>query len=162
MTKKSNEGTGTLFPPELKAVTSRLKGKEPELDEAVSREDKAPKGAKRKAHEQPVVLQTLRQEIIKIVRAELDAVSARQPAPNLLTIELPPVPPVKLTSRTGRKVSPQRRAKLATNCDAELARLFEEWRIKRGLALNRALDAALWHLLGKPPLSFQIDVKGKE
>jgi hypothetical protein len=40
MTKKINEGSGTLISPELKAVVGRLKEKEPELTAIVRRGNK--------------------------------------------------------------------------------------------------------------------------
>jgi hypothetical protein len=47
MTKKINEGTGTLISPEFKAVVDRLKEKEPELEAIAKR------GRKRKKRARP-------------------------------------------------------------------------------------------------------------
>ena len=161
MKKKSNEGNGVLFPPELREVTGRLKDKEPELDALVTRESQRETGetrvdTKKKARDRLVITAVLRKEIVEIVRAEIAAMSDIQIGQNIQTIEVPPRPAEKVPSKkSSRKVSPEKREKIATNCDAELLRLFTEWRTKRGLALNRALDAALWHFLSKPKLSFE-------
>ena len=41
MTKKSDKGHGVSFSPEFREIVRRLKDKEPELDEIVSREGSA-------------------------------------------------------------------------------------------------------------------------
>lgn len=117
---------------------------------------------KKKTRDAPVVTEELRKEILATVRAELAARPSGEISSDLATIELPPRPAEKIPGKSGRKVSPERREKIATNCDAELLRLFTEWSTKRGLALNRALDAALWHFLGKPRLSFEISKESED
>ena len=46
MTKKINEGSGTLISPEFKAVVDRLKEKEPELDAIAKRSQKRKRRAR--------------------------------------------------------------------------------------------------------------------
>jgi len=72
-------------------------------------------------------------------------------------VELPPTPKKVRSEKTGRPVEAGSRVKLAGTCDVELARLFHEWRIARGLDLSRGLDVVLWNFLGEPRLSFEWD-----
>jgi len=97
-------------------------------------------------------------EIIQIVRAELNAAMKSLQAVPISPKdkpELAPAPPERIMGEHGKKVNPGKRVKIAGTADAELVRLFEQWRQERGITLSRALDAALWHFLGKPALSFE-------
>ena len=77
-------------------------------------------------------------------------------------MELPPLP-TKEKGEKGRPVGKGERVKLAGTCDKALAQRLEGWRKERGMSLSRAIDTALWHFLGKPPLSFEIsEVSDKE
>jgi len=98
-------------------------------------------------------------EIIQIVQAELKtAMESLQAIPESPKqgLELAPAPPERIMGEYGKKVNPGKRVKIAGTADAELVRLLEQWRQEKGITLSRALDAALWHFLGKPKLSFEI------
>jgi hypothetical protein len=100
-------------------------------------------------------------EIIHLVQTEFHRlihspdISIHRQAPDESTYDLPPTPQDKITGASGRPVNPGKRVKIAGTVDAELDRLFQEWRDSRGMSLSRALDTALWHFLGKPKLSFE-------
>jgi len=95
----------------------------------------------------------MREEIRQIVRKEIKSVTESQSLPKD-QIELPPVPG-KVTGPHGKPVGEGGRVKIAGTCDKELFTLLEAWRKAKGITLSRALDAALWNFLGKPPLSFE-------
>jgi hypothetical protein len=99
------------------------------------------------------ISEAMKAEIRSIVREELQASSQ----PPVAQLELPPLIDTdkKVLSERGHKMAPAKRPKIAGTVDAELLRLFEDWRKERGISLSRALDTALWHLLGKPKLSFE-------
>jgi hypothetical protein len=98
-------------------------------------------------------------EIIEIVRQEMQAMMEIQAVPKLQTeaLDLPPMPSEKIKGEHGKPINPGKRTKIAGTVDAELERLFQEWREDKGkgITLSRALDVALWHFLGKPKLSFE-------
>jgi hypothetical protein len=101
--------------------------------------------------------ETWRRQIIQIVQTEIQAMFQSQTVPKLqaATPDLPPTPPEKIPGEKGRPVNPGGRAKIAGTVDKRLEELFQEWRESKGITLSRALDAALWHFLGKPKLSFE-------
>jgi hypothetical protein len=70
--------------------------------------------------------------------------------------------PKNFRGEKGRPVNPGKRTKIAGTVNAELERLFQEWRESRGITLSRALDAALWHFLGKPKLSFETSYRNAQ
>jgi len=100
---------------------------------------------------------TMREEIRSIVREEIQASTMFQIL-QISQIDLPPEVSTdqKILSEKGHKQAPVKRPKIAGTVDAELMRRLEEWRKERGISLSRALDTALWHLLGKPKLSFEM------
>ena len=93
-------------------------------------------------------------QIVQIVRQEIQAAVESQTLPKD-QIELPPLP-AKVAGPHGKPIGEGKRVKLAGTTDAELARRLESWRKERGITLSRALDAALWNFLGRPPMSFEI------
>jgi hypothetical protein len=101
-----------------------------------------------------------KREIIEIVRQEMQAMMKLPIVPKLPTEspDLPPMPSEKIKGDRGKPINPGKRTKIAGTVDAELERLFQEWRGNKckGTTLSRALDVALWHFLGKPKLSFEI------
>jgi hypothetical protein len=105
----------------------------------------------------------MREEIRGIVREEIQAAMEGQRVPTIQTqsVDLPPLPG-KVTGPHGKPIGEGGRVKLAGTVDERLEMLFQEWRKERGISLSRALDAALWHFLGKPPLSFEITDKSDE
>jgi hypothetical protein len=70
--------------------------------------------------------------------------------------ELAPMPSERIKGQHGKPVNPGGRVKIAGTVDERLEALFQQWREARGITLSRALDAALWHFLGKPKMSFEI------
>ncbi len=99
-----------------------------------------------------------KQEIKDMIRAELKTFLSSQTVKRSITQDpdLPPMPQEKIEGTKGRPVNPGSRAKIAGTVDSELERRFQEWRESKGISLSRALDAALWHFLGKPKLSFEL------
>ena len=97
-------------------------------------------------------------QIVQIVREELQRIMEPQILQKLpiRDPDLPPMPEAKVPGEKGRPVNPGGRVKIAGTVDKELDRLFEKWRTEKGITLSRALDAALWNFLGRPPLSFEI------
>lgn len=102
----------------------------------------------------------MREEIRQVVLEEIKTAMETQTLPKS-QIELPPLPG-KVTGPKGKPIGEGGRVKIAGTTDEALARRLEEWRTERGLTLSRALDTALWHFLGKPPLSFEISKKPDE
>jgi hypothetical protein len=100
-----------------------------------------------------------KREIIEIVRQEIQAMMKLPTVPKLPTEspDLPPMPSEKIKGDRGKPINPGKRTKIAGTVDAELERLFQEWRENKckGTTLSRALDVVLWHFLGKPKLSFE-------
>jgi hypothetical protein len=103
-----------------------------------------------------------KEEIVQLIHREFDSfihspdISIHRQAPDESTYDLPPIPQDKIPGASGRPVNPGKRVKIAGTVDAELDRLFQEWRDSRGMSLSRALDTALWYFLGKPKLSFEV------
>jgi hypothetical protein len=70
--------------------------------------------------------------------------------------ELAPTPSERIKGQHGKPINPGGRVKIAGTVDERLEALFQQWRESKGISLSRALDAALWHFLGKPKLSFEM------
>lgn len=107
--------------------------------------------------EQSDMSDSLKTQIIQIVRDEVTTMLESQTIPKLQT-ESPPLPKEKETNEeTGRKRAKGGRTKIAGTLDKELDRLFREWREERGvLTLSRGLDVIFWHFFNKPKMSFEI------
>lgn len=120
---------------------------------------------------QPLPEQWKRQ-IVQIIQAEIGRMmqsvqtlpkhqTEQAVSTEIIDRPLPPEPK-KIPGPKSKPIALGSRVKIAGTCDARLYTLFEQWRSKRGITLSRALDAALWHFLGQPDLSFQIKSEESE
>lgn len=100
-----------------------------------------------------------RRQIIHIVQTEIKRMECQ--TIQKTQIDLPPLPG-KFKGPEGKSRAYGGRLKIAGTADAALVEELEKWRKERGISLSRALDAALWHFLGKPPLSFEKSDKSED
>jgi len=94
--------------------------------------------------------EALKETIRQMIREELANMIDHKPDLG----ELPPLPE-KETGQHGRPAGQGQRVKIGGTCDKALWNELDDYRKRHGMSLSRAIDTALWHFLGKPPLSFQ-------
>jgi hypothetical protein len=102
------------------------------------------------------ISEPLKSQIIQIVQKEIERMVGQTfTAYRAAEGELPPDPD-KIAGPRGKRIALGERVKVAGTADAELLRLFELWRKEKRISFSKALDAVLWHFLGKPKLSFEL------
>jgi|GEM_PF-1122934 len=174
MTKKNKKGSGSLFSGELGEVIGRLKRKEPELSEVVSRdtetqrEDATPMTGHRVDDES--IIETVT-EIARRVAEETTRTILAQTAQTGIVAwdDLPPKPGIEIGERKGGKLKTGRKEKrdykyMGITIDRVLYEMVNAEADKRGLPVARIVEAAVWNRYGRPRLSYQenLDSQGEQ